>query len=134
MVLPLVRALIEQVAALIKDAPKGEASIGNLKLAARQIVLFPNGFKDEAPEKNRPDYWGAFNPGNGEPIVRISVWAKKDRNQHAMLAGATSYPIPGKTEAQQQDAIAGVEQLIEEGVASRGAGKVRGKGRDSARA
>jgi hypothetical protein len=51
-----------------------------------------------APEKNRPDYWGAYNPGNGEPVVRISAWAKKDRNQHAMLGGATSYPLPGKTE------------------------------------
>lgn len=70
----------------------GEASIGNLELAARQIVLFPNGFKDEAPEKKRPDYWGAYNPRNGEPIVRIGVWAKKDRNQHAMLGGATARP------------------------------------------
>ena len=55
-------------------------------------MLFPNGFKDEAPEKKRPDYWGAYNPRNGEPIVRIGVWAKKDRNQHAMLGGATARP------------------------------------------
>lgn len=88
----------------------------------------------EAPEKNRPDYWGAYNPANGESIVRISVWAKKDRNQHAMLAGATSYPVPGKTEAQLQDALVGVEQPIEDGVVSRDVGKARGRGRDGARA
>lgn len=95
---------MEQVAALIKDAPAtgGEVAFGNLKLAPRQLVLFPNGFKADAPEKNRPDYWGAYNLGNGEPIVRISAWARKDRNQHAMLGGATSYPIPGKSEVQQQ--------------------------------
>jgi hypothetical protein len=33
-------------------------------------------------------------------VVRISVWAKKDRNQHAMLGGATSYPILGTSEVQ----------------------------------
>lgn len=126
-----------QVAALLKDArtAEGEAAFGNLKLAPRQIVLFPNGFKADAPEKNRPDYWGAYNPGNGDPVVRISVWTKKDRNQHAMLGGATSYPIPGKSEVQQQDAAPDLKQLVDEGVVSQGMPvKGKGRGRGEARA
>jgi hypothetical protein len=127
---------MEQVAALIKTVPagQGEATIGNLKLAPRQLVLFPNGFKAEAPEKDRPDYWGAYNPGNGEPIVRISAWTKKDRNQHAMLGGATSYPIPGKSEAQQQDAAPNLKDLVESGAVSQGMPVRKGKGRGEARA
>ena len=27
-----------------------------------ELVLFPNRFKDDAPDKNRPDLWGAFYP------------------------------------------------------------------------
>jgi hypothetical protein len=130
-------APMDQVAALIKQAPTAsrEANFGNLKLAPRQIVLFPNGFKAEAPEKNRPDYWGAFNPGNGDPTVRISVWAKKDRNQHAMLGGATSYPIPGKSEVQQQDASPDLKDLVDQGVVSKGMpAKTKGRGRGEARA
>lgn len=98
-------APMEQVAALLRQNPEqAGATLGNVTLAARQVVLFPNGFKADSPDKDRPDYWGAFNPGDGSPLVRISAWAKKDRNHNAMLAGATSYPIPGKSEAQQQDA------------------------------
>ena len=130
-------APMEQVAALIKQAPAAEreATFGNLKLAARQLVLFPNGFKADAPDKNRPDYWGAYNPGNGEPIVRISAWARKDRNQHAMLGGATSFPIPGKSEVQQQDAAAELEALVDQGAVSKGMpAKGKAKGRGEARA
>jgi hypothetical protein len=125
-------APLDQVAALVKAAPEGpEAMIGNLTLAPRQVVLFPNRFKAEAPEKDRPDYWGAFNPGNGEPVVRISAWAKKDRNDHAMLAGATSYPLPGKSETQQQDAT--IDSLVANGAVSKGMPKTKAKavsGRD----
>lgn len=118
---------LDQVAALARaPSENGEAALSGLTLAPRQIVLFPNGFKDEAPEKDRPDYWGGFNPGNGEAVVRISVWAKKDRNQHAMLTGATSYPIPGKTEAQQQDAT--LETLLASGDLSKGMPKGKSKG------
>lgn len=117
---------LDQVASLAKSSAEGaEASIGSLSLAPRQVVLFPNGYKAEAPEKDRPDYWGAFNPGNGEPIVRISVWAKKDRNQHPMLTGATSYPLPGKSEVQQQDAA--VETLVASGAVSKGMPKAKAR-------
>jgi hypothetical protein len=125
---------MEQVAALLKDAraAEGEAAFGNLKLAPRQIVLFPNAFKADAPEKNRPDYWGAYNPGNGEPVVRISAWANKDRNQRAMLGGD---PIPGKSEVQQQDAAPDLKQLVDQGVVSQGMpAKGKGRGRGEARA
>lgn len=128
---------MEQVAALIQAAPaagQGETTFGNLKLAPRQLVPFPNGVKADAPDKDRPDYWGAYNPGNGEPVVRISAWAKKDRNQHDMLGGATSYPIPGKSEAQQQEAAPELKQLVESGAVSKGMPARKGKGREDARA
>lgn len=118
-------APLDQVASLVKTAEGSEATLGNLTLAPRQIVLFPNRFKAEAPEKQRPDYWGAFNPGNGEPVVRISAWAKKDRNDHAMLAGATSYPLPGKSETQQQDAT--INSLVAAGSVSKGMPKTKAK-------
>lgn len=106
-----------------------EAVVGNLKLAAGQIVIFPNGFKADAPDKDRPDYWGAYNPGNGAAIVRLSVWAKKDRNGNAILAGATSYPIPGKSEPEQQAAQAELGKLIDDGLVSKGMPKAKaGKG------
>lgn len=96
-------AAADQVASLMRDAPNTEAELGNLKLTARQVVLFPNRFKHDAPEKDRPDYWGAYNPGDGTPVVRFSAWMSKDRYRNAMLRGATSYPIPGKSEADLQD-------------------------------
>jgi hypothetical protein len=127
---------LEQIAALTKETPAGgEATFSSLTLAPRQVVLFPNGFKAEAPDKDRPDYWGAFNPGDGSPVVRLSVWAKKDRNQNPMLAGATSYPIPGKSEAEMQDAAA-VRDLLDSGAVTlglpeeaKGRGKARAEGR-----
>lgn len=119
---------LDQIAALSKAAPGQEAAIGNLSLSPGQIVIFPNGFKAEAPDKQRPDYWGAYNPGNGEPIVRISVWAKKDRNQNPMLTGATNYPLPGKSEAQQQDATPDLADMIEAGTVAKGMPK-KAKGR-----
>lgn len=121
---------LDQIASLaVAGNDPQEAVVGNLNLAAGQIVMFPNGFKADAPEKDRPDYWGAYNPGNGEPVVRISAWAKKDRSGHAMLAGATSYPIPGKSEAAMQDAQPDLGQLVEQGVVTKGMPKkAAGKG------
>lgn len=95
----------DQVAALMREAPSMDGALGNLKLSARQLVLFPNRFKGEAPEKDRPDYWGAYNPGDGSPVVRLSAWMAHDRYKNAMLRGSTSYPIPGKSETQMQDGL-----------------------------
>lgn len=122
---------MEQVSGLIKGDENQDVTVSNLKLAARQIVLFPNGFKADAPEKDRPDYWGAYNPGDGSPVVRLSVWMKKDRQQNAMLAGATSYPIPGKSESEMQDA-APVKDLLESGALTKGM-PVQSKGRGKSR-
>lgn len=127
----------DQVAALMKATSPGEAeaTLGNLKLAPRQVVLFPNGFKADAPDKDRPDLWGAFYPAPGAPIVRISAWEKMDRNQHAMLGGATSYPIPGRSEAEQQDAAPDLKALVDSGAVSQGMpAKGKGRGRGEARA
>lgn len=123
----------DQVAALLRnESGIAPASISKVQLRARQVVLFPNRFKDEAPEKERPDFCGAYNPGNGQPVVRISAWMRKDRYGRAMLTGATSYPLPGKNEVEQQDATPTIAQLEAQGVVSRGTpdqGKKRGAGR-----
>jgi hypothetical protein len=111
---------MDQVLGLMKGDESPAAQAAGLTLESRQLVLFPNGFKSEAPEKNRPDYWGAFSPGNGAPVVRISVWMKNDRYGNAMMQGATSYPIPGKSEAEMQDAAPSLEAMLEEGTVSKG--------------
>ncbi|MGE0700344.1 MAG: hypothetical protein AB7O57_14700 [Hyphomicrobiaceae bacterium] len=122
----------DQLATLVEAAPEGaEQSLNNLSLKARQVVLFPNGFKEEAPDKDRPDYWGAYNPGDGTPLVRISTWLKKDRNGRAFMSGATQYSLPGKSEAEMQhaDAKDGLEELIGRGDVAKGVPeRKRGKG------
>lgn len=110
-----------QIAALIKqDETSAAVSASNLELQSRQLVLFPNRFKNDNPAKQRPDYWGAYNPGNGKPVVRISAWLRKDRYQNAMMAGSTSYPLPGKSEAEQQDVAPTLEAMEAKGQISRG--------------
>lgn len=115
-------APMDQIAALLKsaDATTALTTIGNLQLRSRQLVLFPNRFKEEAADKNRPNYWGAYAPGNDLPAVRISAWMRKDRYGRAYLSGTTSYPLPGKTEAQQQDLTPTLEQLEAEGLVPHG--------------
>lgn len=111
----------DQVAALLRNENgAAPASISKVQLRARQVVLFPNRFKDEAPEKERPDFWGAYNPGNGQSVVRIRAWMRKDRYGRAMLTGATSYQMPDKNEVEQQDATPTIAQLEVQGVVSRG--------------
>lgn len=119
---------IAQVSALIRpDATGDVAMLNNLQLQPRQIVLFPNGFKADAPDKQRPDYWGAFNPGEGKPIVRISAWSRKDKSDRAMLSGATSYPLPNRSEPEQQAAQAGLADLVDSGALSKGMPDKKGK-------
>lgn len=112
-------APVEQVAALLR-ADAAEQSVGNLTLRPRQVVIFPNGFKDDAPDKKRPDLWGAVNFGDGSPVARCSVWFGKTRNGGAMLSGATQYPIPGKSEADMQRADDGLADLLERGAVTKG--------------
>lgn len=127
-------APMDQIAALLKSAESSTAlaSVGNLQLRPRQLVLFPNRFKDEAPEKDRPHYWGVYNHGNGQDVVRIGAWLRKDRYGRAMFGGSTSYPLPGKSEVEQQDLSPTLEQLEREGTITRGMpekAKKRGGGR-----
>ena len=100
-----------QIAALTRAGSPAEQTLGNLTLRPRQVVLFPNGFKADAPEKERPDLWGAANFGDGSPIVRNSVWLRRTRTGEVMMSGATSYPIPGKSEAEMQAAEPFLDEL-----------------------
>lgn len=92
-----------QIDALSRAEPGDDQELGSLTLRPRQIVLFANAYKDEAPEKKRPDYWGGVNFGDGTAPVRLSAWVNQTRYGKAMLAGETSYPIPGKSEKALQD-------------------------------
>lgn len=109
-----------QVAALTRSAEAGEQMLGTLTLKPRQVVLFPNGFKADAPDKQRPGLWGAINFGDGSDIARASVWLRKTRTGEAMLSGATGYPIPGKSESDMQKDEAGLKELIDSGAVSKG--------------
>lgn len=123
---------------LTADRDTDTLTVGNIELDPRQLVLFPNGFKDEAPEKERPDLWGAFNPGRGRPVWRIGAWMEKDRYGRAKLGGSTTYPIPGNTEAEmQQSDTPNLDRMIEDGTVSLGMpakGKGKGKAKDDGRA
>ena len=77
----------------------------NLTLEPYRVILFTNKFKEpqatdtkeEAETRaKRPDFWGRLNPGDGTPVVAVSVWLGQDRWQHPLLTGATSYPQPGR--------------------------------------
>lgn len=121
-------APMDQIASLLKQAPAADVieMPGNLKLAPRQVVLFANPSKDDAPEKKRPDFYGYFNPGDGSPVVSISAWMGKDRYDHAKLSGATQYPTPGKSVAEQQAAAPELAELVASGQVSKGMPKAKG--------
>ena len=42
-------SVAEQLAAPAGGVPGEDAVLNNLRIAPRQVALFPNGFKDEAP-------------------------------------------------------------------------------------
>ena len=109
-----------QIAQLARTSEQSVMTQGNLDLAAGQIVMFPNDYQNEQPENDRPDYYGYFNPGDGSPVVRIGAWLTKDRYQHAMMSGATSYPRPNLTERDQQDAEGELQQLLDTGAVRKG--------------
>ena len=99
---------------------------GNLSIAPDQVVVFPNGFKDEAPEKERNDFWGLYNPGDGTPLARIAYWMKTDKNGRLYLSGATSYPQTDKGDVDVAEAA--VDTLVAEGKVSRGMPKKKSSG------
>lgn len=83
----------KQIETMLRNPPNEAAMMGKLTLRPRGIVLFPNRFKNDVPEKGRPDYYGAYNPGDGSTALRLSVWVSTDRTKNALLRGATNYPI-----------------------------------------
>lgn len=74
--------------------------------------------------------------GPDDPAAAFArLWEKTDRNGHAMLGGATSYPLPGKSEIEQQDAAQELKELVESGAVTKGMPKSKkGRAGDQARA
>jgi hypothetical protein len=115
---------LEQMTAIASRANNSGKSIAEAGLDLRpgQIAIFPNGFKHEEgvdPEilAKRPDYYGKWNPGHGDKLVSVSVWARKGRDGGLFISGATQYPLPGKEEGREE---ATVDKLVADGRVSRG--------------
>lgn len=64
-----------------------------LSIKAHTMVLFTNKQKT-AETQSRPDFWGYFNPGGSDPLMRLGVWAKTDRSGAAMLTGEVTADDP----------------------------------------
>lgn len=105
--MPLTDDIAAQIEHLAEPNATGEILEAgpNLSLEPYQVILFTNRFKqpqatdtkEEAETRaKRPDYWGRVNPGDGSPVVAVSVWLSQDRYRHPLLTGSTSYPQPGK--------------------------------------
>lgn len=124
---------IEQLRDLVEaDAPDQEAlEEGGLKLEPMQIIMFQNSFKDAA-HPDRPDFWGRWNPGHGQPLVAVSGWLRKDRYQRPMLAGQTSLPQPGVEAAKAEASVQTLEQLVNTGLVTT-ADKAKTKPRGASR-
>lgn len=119
----------DQIAALCAPKAGTDATVANLTLRPGQVVLFPNGFKAEAPEKNRPDLFGWINPLDGSPVFQAGVWIKQfDNSQRPYLSGSTQYPLPGRTTEFAPPSAAAFEPTPEPAAAKRRAGK-GGEGR-----
>ena len=58
----------------------------DLTIDPHGMLLFSNTQKD-AENPTRPDYWGYYNPGGGERLMRLAVWARTDSRGNAMLTG-----------------------------------------------
>lgn len=105
--MPLTDDIAAQIDRLAEPNATGEILEAgpNLTLEPYQLILFTSNFKkpqetdfpDEAAKRaKRPDFWGRLNPGDGTPVVAVSVWLGQDRWLHPLLTGATSYPQPGR--------------------------------------
>lgn len=66
------------------DEPANEL---DMDVKPNDIVLFTNPQRDR-DHQSRPDYFGYFNPGEGQQVMRLSVWARTDRGGNAMLSGS----------------------------------------------
>lgn len=91
----------DQIALMATDAPKIDAdqvieimqTDGNaLRVEPNSLVMFQN--KSKAQNPNRPDMYGFLNPGKGQPLMRMSVWSRVDRNGNAYLSGSVQKHEP----------------------------------------
>lgn len=114
-----------QIDALLADPSGVDTKVANLTLRPGQIVLFPNGFKDEDPSKDRPDLWGWVNPIDGTPPFKPGVWIKQyEDSGRPYLSGQTQYPLPGKSAEEQQPTL---EDLVANEQVTRGMPKSKGR-------
>jgi hypothetical protein len=76
----------------------------NLSVKPNRLVIFKNNTKDYSIEKHgegKPDFWGRWNPGTGDKLVAIGVWARKNKETgQLILSGGTQYPLT-KEEVEQ---------------------------------
>jgi len=120
-------APLGQIASIAKAASSGTILQGSLEIARGHIVMFENNAKDEPSKsgKERPDYYGYYNPHDGGPVVQIGAWARKDNYKNPMLSGATSYK-PIDPEQDQAAASKEVDAMVKDGTVTKG---VKGKGK-----
>jgi hypothetical protein len=117
---------MDQIEAMANRGTPGKViEESGLKLEAGQIALFTNGFKTEEgidPDKLalRPDYYGRWNPGTGDKLVAVSVWARQGKDGGAFIAGATQYPIPGKDVGREEAPERNLQDLVESGEVTKG--------------
>jgi hypothetical protein len=112
---------VAQIGQLIAaDAPAHPPLEDNgMTLDAQQVVLFTNRYKD-AEHPNRPDFWGRWNPGNGQPLVAVSAWSHKDRYQRPLIAGQTALPQKAVDVAKDEATPESLDELIEAGTVTKG--------------
>jgi hypothetical protein len=66
------------------------------------ILLFSNKQKD-AEHPDRPDYWGYYNPGGSDRLMKLAVWARTDRGGKAMLTGNVQRDEPRQDKDAEQE-------------------------------
>lgn len=76
----------------------------NLSVKPNRLVIFKNNTKDYSVEQHgegKPDFWGRWNPGKGDKLIAIGVWARKNKETgQLILSGGTQYPLT-KEEVEQ---------------------------------
>lgn len=79
-----------------KDGGKG------LTIKPHDVVMFTNRQKD-AEHATRPDFWGYYNPGGDQPLMRLSAWTNTDRSGNVMLSGSVQNNEPEKKQSYEAD-------------------------------
>jgi hypothetical protein len=67
----------------------------DLTIEPDAMVLFENKQKTKE-HPTRPDYFGYFNPGKGERLVRLAIWTGMDRSGEAYIRGNLEFDAPTK--------------------------------------